>query len=420
MHRKIAMKNHRHAQRGAATLVIAIVLMSAVALIGLYTNRSAILEQRLSANEVRAKQAFAAANAGIENALANMRLGGVYQTAANLNLATNVVDLLPSGTLTNGTGQASTYKAVFCDADWSGNPRVPNCPNSAAAAWPTACSGTTPVDQSKVVVVSCGWSDDASSVQRLVQSMALTPGLGGTISTPVITRGTANLLTGGATVMNYFNDLTIWSGGSLLGQSNTGKTFIRDQVTNLTASTSDPFRNTGNSPACGNPPAGYSCSTQGSTLGHDTVMGDTNLSSLGTEAFFSYVFGQNAAAYKNTSVTTLVSAANVGTIVGMGDRTIWVDGNTTLPGGQIGSQNNPVVLIVDGDLDLGSNTEINGLVYVRGNITGNGSPTIYGAIIGAGSASVTGNLKVIYDPIVLGKAAKVGKASKVQGSWRDW
>ena len=54
--------------------------------------------------------------------------------------------------------------------------------------------------------------------------------MAGTVSTPLVTRGVTNFLTGGASVFNYFNDLTVWSGGSMLGQSNTGKTFIRDVV----------------------------------------------------------------------------------------------------------------------------------------------------------------------------------------------
>ena len=37
-----------------------------------------------------------------------------------------------------------------------------------------------------------------------------------------------------------------------------------------------------------------------------------------------------------------------------------------------------------------------------------------------GTANVTGNPKVIYDPKVLGAAVNTGKAAKLQGSWRDW
>ncbi|KJK26168.1 hypothetical protein UB46_01215 [Burkholderiaceae bacterium 16] len=402
-----------------------VILLLAVGLIVLYTNRAAIMEQRLSANEIRTKQAFAAANAGLDQALAYMRKGGIDQDK------NGVVDVITPNTLTSTNGNPSYYKALYCDPL-----DIPytNCPTTHTGAM--SCTlppagqpqPVVPMDLSRVAILSCGWSDDDSSVQRIAQLGGFTPSVGGTISTPLTSRGTANLLTGGATILNYFNDLTVWSGGDLLGQSNTGKTFIRNEVTNPTASLNDPYRTVGNSPSCNNPPTGYQCSTQGSTLGHDTVSADTRLSSLSQDGFFQYFFGQTPVAYRDSTATWVVDPAgalttsnstNLNSIVNMQDNTIWVQGNASLPG-DIGTQDHPVVLIVNGDLDMGSNSVINGLVYVTGNITGNGSPTIYGALVTAGSANATGNLKVVFDPKVLGKASNLGQAARLQGSWRDW
>jgi hypothetical protein len=69
---------------------------------------------------------------------------------------------------------------------------------------------------------------------------------------------------------------------------------------------------------------------------------------------------------------------------------------------------------------MSANAVVYGMVFVTGNITGNGSPTVYGSLISAGNANVTGNPKVIYDPNVLGATAGLGKAAKVPGTWRDW
>ncbi len=404
----------RH-QQGVATIFVTVVLLLAVGLIALYTNSSAVMEQRLAANEVRAKQALAAANAGIDHALAYMRNGGLDQDK------NDVVDTITSNTLTSSGGIASTYIVAYV----SSTTAIPACPSTSGGTWP---GFTSPTVLTEVAAVSCGWSDDNSSVQRIVQLLTATPSTGGTISTPLITKGTTDLLTGGASVMNYFNDLTVWSGGSLLGQSNTGKTFIRNVVSNPTASLSDDYRDTGNSPACNNPPTGYECSTQGSTVGHDTVGGDTNLSSLSADGFFQYFMGQTPTSYRDNTATWVVNlsgasitsnSTDIDSIVDMTNNTIWVEGNASLPG-DIGTADKPVVLIINGDLELGSNAVINGLVFVTGNITGYGSPTIYGALIGAGNASATGNLKVVYDPKVLGSAVNLGKAAKLQGSWRDW
>ena len=401
-------------QRGISTVVVAVVLMLAAGLVVLYTNRAAIMEQRLSGNEIRQKQAFAAAAAGIEQALAYMRKGGIDHDKDS------TPDTLTSLTLAGSGSLSSYYQVKYCAAS-----SIPACPNAHGTAMP-AC--TAPSDLAAVTTVACGWSDDDSSVQRLVQVMGNTPALAGTVSTPVITKGTTNLLTGGASILNYFNDLTVWSGGTFLGQSNTGKTFIRNEVTNPTASESDDYRNTGNSPACNNPPAGYQCSTQGSTIGHDTVLGDRNLSSLSADGFFKYFFGQSATSYRDEKATYVVDVNNtlsssnstsISSIAGLQDQVIWVEGNASLPG-DIGTQDHPVILVVNGDLNLSSNSVVNGFVFVTGQVTGNGSPTIYGALVSGGDANATGNLKVIYDPKTLRGGYNLGKASKTPGGWRDW
>ena len=219
--------------------------------------------------------------------------------------------------------------------------------------------------------------------------------------------------------MNYFNDLTVWSGLSLLGQSNTGKTFIRNIVTDPTVSANRDFRAVGGSPACNNPPAGYECSTQGSEMGHDTVTGDTNLSSKTTDEFFTYLFGSTPDAYKNATAGTVVAAANAGTIGSLTQQSIWVEGTASLSG-VIGSIAKPKLLVINGDLNLGSNVEIHGTIYVTGNVYSTGTPTIYGALISAGDANAVGNLKIVYDPGAVGGTNEIGKAAKLPGTWRDW
>lgn len=407
-------------QQGAATIFITIVLLLAVGLIALYANRGAIMEQRLAANEIRAKQAFAAANAGLDAALAQWR-------AVTPNIPTTNADRVALTPLQNGGGQASYYQAGLYDSD----PAVakPACPALRTTAMPLA---PQPPALTQIIVVSCGWSDDNTSVQRVSQVIGPSESTGGTVQTPLIARGTANLLTGGATIMNYFNDLTIWSGGSVLGQSMTGKTFVRNIATNAIASENDPYRATGNSPACLNPPAGYECSTQGGTIGHDTVTGDTNLANKTHAQFFQYLFGKELTAYRDTDATKILSGNNTSSMVGMKNEVVWIEGNASFPNGSPvigaaripgnpGTPAAPVIIIVNGDLDLsGFNGEINGMIYVHGNVTGNGGPTIYGAMIVAGNANASGNLKIIFDPVGLTNTPNIGRAAKLPGTWRDW
>lgn len=409
-------------QRGVSTMTITMIIVLLTGLAMAYTSRNAINEQRLSANELREKQAFAAASAGIDYALAYMATNGVDGTDSG-----TAPDVLTASAvaMTSG-GQSSYYQVRYCDNGVSADQLV--CPTTRATALSTVTACTTPSSLNSVMAFSCGWSDDNGSVRKITQRLRLAPSLGGNVSTPLISKGTTNLLTGGASVLNHFNDLTVWTGQSILGQSNTGKTFINSDSGNITLTQSD-LRNSGNSPSCNNPPSGYTCSTQGSTIGHDTISGDTRLSTLTSDQFFSLFFGttptlyrDNVASYKIDLSGTLTGedSTSLSSLQGMGNKAIWVDGDVSGLPTPVGEPTKPVVLIINGNLDLSSNTVINGLVFVTGNVTGNGNPEIYGSLIVAGTSSFTGNLLVVYDPWVTSGAENVGKAGKVPGSWRDW
>ena len=379
-------------QRGVVALSVSGALFFVAMLVLLYVNRGAIFEQRMSANEVRAKQAFQQAVAGLDHALAYMRLGGIDQNNDNTPDAVN----------------GGLYRAVYCDTAAA----LPACPTQ-----PGTIACTVPANFTDVQVLSCGWSDDNGSVQRVVQRLRGSPSTAGNAATPLVSKSTTNLLVGGASVLNYYNDLTVWSGGPTLGQSNTGKTFIRDGFNNPAGVNP---RNVGNSPACNNPPSGYTCSTQGSTIGHDVVTGDTSLSTASAGEFFARFFGKQPSDYRATTVTAEVAAANVGSLDGMQNQVIWVEGDAAINGGTIGTAEKPVILIVNGNLALSGNLEINGLVYVVGNFDSTGGPNIYGSLITAGSATATGNLNIIYDPNVLSRVSTIGRAARVPGTFRDW
>jgi Tfp pilus assembly protein PilX len=425
----------REFQQGVATLFMTLVLLLIAGLVLLYTSRGAIMEQRLSANEIRAKQAFASANAGLDHAFSYMSAGGIDHDG------TVGVDTITAVSLTNtgGANTASYYAAKYCDPTAA----LPACPAGHATAM-GAC--TAPTDPTNVIAVACGWSDDDSAVHRVTQRIGGTPSLAGDVPNPLISRGTANLLVGGASIFNYFNDLTVWSGGSTIGQSMTGKTFVRDTV-NFADATSgqdadgdgaadywdsdndgtDDYRDTGNSPACNNAPTGYTCSTQGSSLGHDVIMADTRLSQGTVSEFFEMFFGAQPDDYRDHTAwvvdpsNTIPSrdSTTLSDIYSTQKQTIWLNGDTSI-NGTIGTADHPVILIVDGALSLGANAVINGVVYARDAVDSTGTPTIYGALITGSDANTVGNLKVIYDPFKGTGLPSLGNPTKLQGSWKDW
>jgi len=334
-------------QRGVATMFIALVLVILSLLIAYYGANSAIFDQRMAANHVRAKQAFLAAQAGVDRALAYMQAGGIDQNNDN------VVDAVPLTALA-AAGTPATYRAAFCAADAA----TGACP---AAPGALACAAPTPLTRTQVF--SCGWSDDNSAVHKITQVIAGTPATpnGNAPPAPLIALGNANLLVGGASIMNFFNDLNVWSGQSFLGQSNTGKSFIRNLATNPSPSAAFDYRNTGNSPACNNPPSGYVCSTQGSTTGHDVIEGDPNLAGLTSDTLFEASYGttktnfrDNVAGYRVDLTNTLANAdsTSIASLSGKKNMSLWVEGNASIDG-TIGTPTEPVVLIVNGNLSLG-------------------------------------------------------------------
>ena len=60
------MNSSQFKQRGAAALIVAMVLLFAMTVVAFFANRTMIFEQRTSANQVRYTKGFELADAGME------------------------------------------------------------------------------------------------------------------------------------------------------------------------------------------------------------------------------------------------------------------------------------------------------------------------------------------------------------------
>src|SRR5574338_356804 len=112
----------RSLQQGAATLLVSMVLLVAATLIILYTSQTTIAEQHMSANEMRQKQALAAAQAGIDAAIA-----GANASGGNLAQTPNTTGL--------GASPKGSYRSVFCKGTLGSvaGGGLPTCPAAPAA-----------------------------------------------------------------------------------------------------------------------------------------------------------------------------------------------------------------------------------------------------------------------------------------------
>ncbi|MDG4868260.1 PilX N-terminal domain-containing pilus assembly protein [Guyparkeria sp. 1SP6A2] len=405
-------------QRGMATVFVAIILLIAATLIAFFTARSGMVEQQITANEIRSKQALAAAEAGIQDALWTLQENGISGT-----------DITPATNNHGGFGGGGepTYRVRFCD------PTNPGIDEDTCPATPNdqvQCTAAAAGVQ-QAIAASCGWSDDRAARHLVTNMMRNAPSLPGTPTNPVTTKGSVNV-TGNVSVANYFNNLTIWTGETLNTTSATGKTFIRQPSAPIPENPnfSDPDSWADYTPPEGEinenfnfancSSANFICGTQKDVQGPDVIDSDTSLAGLSDDELFLNYFGTNADSYRDTVVTSNVDATSLDDGSTRSGEVIWVDGDLNgLP--DLGTRTEPVILIVDGNLDVSSNPQFNGVLYVRGDIQGSGTPRINGALVAEGTVNKSGgNIEVLYDPLAVGLASRLGSAVSVPGTWRDW
>lgn len=404
------MNQKRAKQRGAATLLVSMVLLIAATLLALYVSNPVVGEQRMSANEMRSKQAFAAAQAAIDLAVEHMNSGGDFQTAS-LN------DLNSRWSSAN-----SSYRALFCkhsDIDFDD---MPECADDAASGISPESCGTEAfsVDDTASWVVGCGWSDDSSARKRIVSFVTKSNPLPGAIGNP-LTAGGSVTFGGNSTVVNYYNNLTVWSGLSLSNTGNNGKTVIRrpsSAAGQLNPDQVDAQVGGGNQVCNENLAPDLICTTSSGVFGPDVNQGDPSLKRLSPDQFFENFLGSTPNEYKSTMVEESVPGAEAGEIV-EGGKVYWVDGDAVI-GQDIGSAAEPVVLVVDGNLTLSGTTTIFGVVFVKGDLTTSGTPKVRGAVLATGAVNSAGTLNIIFDPDAIAGARRSGKYASVQGTWRDF
>lgn len=414
-------------QRGLATLLTSVVLLFLASVFMIVVSRSILLEQRMGANEIRSKEALEAAQAGIDQAL--VYISNPNGRGADQNLD-NVGDDVAAVQLASG----ATYRYAFCVPHLLGQP-APNpqysCPaqvgarpvcdyiDAVAGGATLPAPGVAAAYMGTPLIVSCGWSDDGLGRRMIMQGIGTTAGALTTSPTnPLIAKGALNV-GGSANVVNYFNNLTVWTGGALSSVGNSGKTFVRNpNVAPPAAGTAPP----GEPANCGTT-AEYVCLTDKTTTGPDVIDNDPTLANLSDTQMFRNIFGTTLVGYAADAQVSKTSA-NVGDLSGVLGQTIYVNGNggaVSLPNGTIGSRDRPVQLVIDGDLDLKGSPEIFGIVYVTGKVTGGGNVTVNGVLTVQGAVQPTGSVDIIYDPYITnGATERIGRPGLIPGSWRDW
>lgn len=422
------MQAHQR-ERGAAALVVTMLLFFAMVLTAVFVNRNLVFEQRSSANQYRATQAFEAAEAGLEWALA--QLNG---TAAIGD------DCLPSGAASGGTSfrarhlRVDAARATFTPVTWlnaaTPTPLQPSCVRGASgwscscpaqgAAALTAPSGAAPAPAfmlqfqagpkpGTVRVISTGCTrlagacapasgTNADAVARVQVDLGL---LGGVRAAPVATltaRGAVN------------------TGTAAPGLHNT------DPATGIAVQAGSTI----------NAAQARVTAPAGSSLGASLVGNDAALANLSADRFFGSYFGLDKASWRLQPTVAQIdcrspcaAALQAAVAAAAGPAMVWVEGDLALAGPlALGSAQAPVVIVVNGNARLDGGVAINGLLYATA-LTSTGAAgqgaVLRGAAILEADYTGDGAPEFAYDPQVLAALkSSTGSFARVTGSWRDF
>ncbi len=393
-------------QQGAVTLVLAIVLLVLTSMVAAYTGSTVLFEQKVSANEFRAGQAFEAAESGLSSAIAYMAARGGADKDRD-GVIDPVYDL-------DGDGIGDVNTDTFSD-------------NSSVAV---SIGGAFP----NYAIEAVGISDDLTATRTVRMIGTSVDALPNVPQNPLTTRGDV-VINGSATVWNPEGHSTIWSGDDVdLGSNNATATNIADP-------------NDSGYPTCMDTPmmCGTTRSSTKVAVGMDVIENDSSLANLTESQMFQNFFGSSMANYRESRVTLEVAAAdannlstddaNPGIHLATGE-VIWVEGDTVLENTTtvgcavpvVGAGNcdetdlDPSVLIINGNLQTNGTPTFYGIVYVVGSIFLGGNNTVHGAMIVGGQIQSTtgGSLDIWYNSGVLGASRDNGPLAGSPGSWRDW
>jgi hypothetical protein len=159
---------------------------------------------------------------------------------------------------------------------------------------------------------------------------------------------------------------------------------------------------------------------------------DGPLAQLDAERLFTAIFGMGRDTYRLQPATVAVdcatgcSARALHELVRLNPgRPLWIDGDLRLDADvTLGTDEAPVVLVVDGNVEAAADVHVHGLVHVTGTSwTSARATTVRGALVGAGDLAFggAGTTGVDFDRAILSRLRTAhGSFARVPGSWRDF
>ena len=427
-HRPRLANKNRHApivrQRGAAALVVTMLLVFAMLLVVAFANRNVVVEARASANQYRSTQAFEAAEAGLEWALAKLNDGTPVGddclpsadpgalSFRDRQLRYDGSGFVPMTWDDAGTPTPLQAACVRGDAGWACSCPASGAPTSVAATG-TATAPAFAVEFAagarpgliRAVAIGCTRSDtlctaiaDAAheAAARVEVGFGLVPGLRAAPVAALTVRGNVDAGTSALGV----HKLDPGSGATAVHAGGN----VNGDALRLTA------------------PAG-------SALDASIVSGDAALAGLAGDRFFARWFGMDKTAWMAQPAATRIAclgscAGAIAHALATGSQLLAVDGDLTLDGPiSLGTSERPIALVATGALRLRGAVAVHGVIVAAAIDWRDGAAgaLIRGAAIAEGDYSGDAAADIVHDAPVLARLrGGSGSFARVNGSWKDF
>lgn len=406
----------RFRQHGAATLLLSIVLLLVLTIVAAYASRSALLDLAITGNQARHKEAQSHAEAVLDCALALYAANGLYETGTSPRTPTQILNTeCNQSSGVNATVYYLKHASTDPTHGLTSSTLFRRCPFA-----PTIdnlhSEGLNPG-----FLYAVGRSTDQSATYCVGVVVSAQRALGsGTNNIATITAAiaTSAKLTGNLTVTNNNSGgVNIWTGTDISDMNGSFETKISiDGNPNQVSSEKD-----GNK----------------FYVGPDVIFNDPDVRKtainpvtgqpLPFSAFYNNIFGVDLASViagadvRLSAGQTLPAASDA-----YAGKVIYVNtgGSSFDPGIDLGTADKPVLLIVDGDLELNGNKNIYGTIVTKKLARLNGTVTIEGNLVAATMDTLNGTLRITAPPPVnpTDKAdpRNFWLPMPVAGSWRDW
>lgn len=363
----------RNRQYGAATLITTIILISVSTMIVIFAAKYGVMQQKSNSNFLRNNQAFQAAEAGLEYGITHL------QTNSATILAS------PSG------GYIQPYT----------NSSITNVALGNGARFTVVYTNPVANNYTRIRVTSTGTSDDNTASKSMSQDVQQGSVLMNPPDVPLVSKGEVEM-GGNSTVRNLYTSSTIQAGDEVEIEGSAQTVLNSGQSSNA------------------------------SLIKSDVVDEISSIAALSNSDFFTSYFGTNSNTVKNSADFYYNNSSNTNysaTLNGKTGSIIWIDqtaGTAQIRGNTvIGTAANPVLLIVNGSIDLSGGVVINGFVFVTGSASTDiiGNVTINGGIVIGGDTSIRGSATINYEPDIINtlrQSPAMMYYAKIPGTWKDF